>query len=152
MKHASIKIILAASIASLSAIALQTAWADGHSSGGAAAERQALMKNVGAATKVAAGMVKGEVAFELAAAQMAMATMNSAALGFGYMFPEGSETGAKTEASPKIWSDNEGFQKLVAKFAADTSGKVTDLASLKEAFGAAASNCGTCHKAYRVKN
>ena len=97
-------------------------------------------------------MVKGEVPFDLVAAQMAMKTLNSAALGFGYMFPEGSETGADTEASPKIWSDREGFQKMVAKFAADTGGEVTDLDSLKSVFGASAANCGTCHRAYRVKN
>lgn len=119
--------------------------------GDAAVDRQALMKNVGAATKVAAGMAKGQVPFDAVAAQLAMRTMNNAALGFGYMFPDGSQSGAETEAAPAIWSDRAGFDAAVAKFAADTSATITDLGSLKQAFGAAAANCGSCHKAYRVK-
>lgn len=114
-------------------------------------ERNAIMKNVGAATGVAARMVKGQMPFDAVAAQLAMRTMNSAALGFGYMFPEGTETGSKTRASSKIWSDRAGFDAATAKFVKDTSAKVTDLASLKAAFGAAASNCGSCHKAYRLE-
>ena len=119
--------------------------------GDPAKDRQAMMKNVGAATKVAAGMAKGEAPFDAVAAQLALRTMNNAALGVGYLFPEGSETGAETEASPKIWSDRAGFDAALAKFATDTSATVTDLGSFKAAFGAATSNCGSCHKAYRVK-
>ena len=77
--------------------------------------------------------------------------MNNAALGFGHMFPDGSQTGAETEAAPAIWSDRAGFDAAVAKFAADTSVTITDLGSLKQAFGAVAANCGSCHKAYRTK-
>lgn len=118
------------------------------------ADRQTVMGNVGAAMKVAAGFAKGETPFDLVAAQLAVRTMNSASIGFGHMFPEGSETGNKTEASPKIWSDRAGFDAAVAKFTADTSGaeKISDLASFKQAFGGIAANCGACHKAYRVKN
>lgn len=140
-----------AGLATAVLMAAGTASVPVNAAGDAAVERQALMKNVGAATRSASAMVKGEVEFNAVAAQMAMATLHNAALGFGYMFPEGSETGAETEASPAIWSDRDGFNKVVGKFVADTSAKVTDLESLKSAFGAATSNCGTCHKAYRVK-
>lgn len=121
--------------------------------GDPAAERQTLMKNVGAATKAGAGMVKGEVEFNAVAAQLVLRTMNSAALGFGHMFPDGSQTGAETEASPKIWEDRAGFDTAVNKFAADTANSdgVTDLDSFKAAFGTATENCGACHKAWRVK-
>ena len=78
-------------------------------SGDPAAERQALMGHVGAATKAAAAMAKGEAPFDLVAAQLALKTMNGAALGFGHMFPKGSETGAKTEASPKNLVRPSGF-------------------------------------------
>ena len=114
-------------------------------------ERQAMMKNVGAAIGMGSKMVKGELEFNSVAAQLVLKTMNTSALGFGYMFPEGSETGNETEASPAIWSDRAGFNAAVDKFAADTSVTVTDLASFKMAFGGAASNCGACHKAYRIK-
>ena len=125
--------------------------ASAFASGDAAVERQALMKNVGAATGAASKMAKGEIEFNAVAAQLALRTMNAAGLGFGYMFPEGSETGAETEAAPAIWSDRAGFDAAIAKFVKDTSGTVTDLESFKTAFGAAASNCGSCHKAYRIK-
>lgn len=135
---------LAAGMALMSATAI--------ASGDVAQERQTLMGNVGAATGAGAKMVKGEVEFDAVAAQLVLRTMNTAGLAFGYMFPEGSETGAKTEAAPAIWSDRAGFDAAVNKFTADTSAKVTDLDSFKAAFGAATANCGACHKAYRVKN
>ena len=55
-------------------------------SGDAAKERQALMKNVGAATGAGAAMVKGEVEFNAVAAQLVLRTMNNGGLAFGYMF------------------------------------------------------------------
>ena len=115
-------------------------------------ERQDAMSHVGAATKAAAAMAKGEVPFDAVAAELALRTMNATALGFKHMFPEGSETGSNTEAGPAIWSDRAGFDAAVDKFIADTGAKVTDEASFKAAFGAATGNCGSCHKAYRVKN
>lgn len=138
-------------LASLGVAALVSLSATAFAAGDAAKERQDIMKNVGAATKVLAGMSKGQIPFDAVAAQMALKTMNSAAIGFGYMFPEGSETGSETEAAPAIWSDRAGFDKAVNKFVVDTSGTVTDANSLKEAFGGAAANCGACHKVYRVK-
>ena len=119
--------------------------------GDAAVERQLLMKHNGKATGTLARMVKGQAEFDAAAAQAAMDILNTAALGFGYMFPEGSESGAETEASPAIWSDRAGFDAAVAKYIKDTTATITDMDSLKAAFGAAAANCGSCHKAYRVK-
>jgi cytochrome c556 len=117
----------------------------------AIADRQAVMKNNGAATRVLAGMVKGETPFDAVAAQLALRTMNSTAIGVGYMFPEGSQTGAKNRAAATIWTDRAGFDAEVNKFAKSTSAKVTDLEGLKTAFGVAASSCGSCHKAYRTK-
>lgn len=133
----------------ISAMAAATAFA----AGDPAVERQAMMKNVGAATGAAAKMVKGEAPFDAVAAELSLRVMNAAANGFGHLFPEGSETGAETEASPAIWSDRAGFDAAVAKFATDTTvaGPIADLDAFKAAFGAATANCGACHKAYRVK-
>ena len=141
----SLVVSLAASLALVSVSAV--------ASGDAPKERQALMGNVGAATGAGAAMVKGEVEFDAVAAQLVLRTMNTAGLAFGYMFPEGSETGSNTEAAPAIWSDRAGFDAAVNKFVTDTSSaaKITDLDSFKAAFGAATANCGACHKAYRVK-
>lgn len=116
-----------------------------------AKDRQLLMKNVGAAVGVGGKMAKGEMEFNAAAAQLVLKTFNAGAHGFGYLFPEGSETGEETEAAPAIWSDRAGFDAAIAKFAADTTGTVTDLDSFKAEFGKATANCGSCHKAFRIK-
>ncbi len=123
--------------------------------GDPAADRQAMMKNVGASMRVAAGMVQGKIPFEALAAELAMRTMNSTALGYPAMFPAGSETGADTEAAPAIWSNTAGFQAGLAKFAADAA-KAAEAAkggadSFKAAFGAVAKNCKACHQDFRVK-
>ena len=119
------------------------------------ATRKAMMQNVGAATGAGAAMVKGEAEFNAATAELVLRTMNTAALGIGELFPAGSETGGKSTASPKIWEDRAGFDTAMAKFAADTAAgikaKPADLDAFKAAFGAAAANCGACHKAYRIK-
>ena len=135
-------------LATLLAVGLATG---ANAAGDAAADRQNLMKDVGAAIGMGSKIAKGEVEFNAIAANLVLRTMHSAALGFGYMFPEGSETGADTEASPAIWSDRAGFDAAVAKFATDSAGGVEDLDGFRAKFGQIASNCGACHKAYRVK-
>lgn len=113
-------------------------------------DRQAMMKNTGAAAGAGGKIMKGEADFDLATAQLILKTMNNTALGFGYMFPAGSETGHKTRAAQAIWDDAAGFQAAVTQFVTDTSVQVTDEASFKAAFGAATKNCGTCHESYRT--
>ena len=119
------------------------------------AVRKAMMKNVGAATGAGAAMAKGEAEFNAVTAELVLRTMNTAALGVGELFPAGSESGGETTASPKIWEDRAGFNAAFAKFASDTAAgiaaKPADLDAFRAAFGAAAANCGSCHKAYRVK-
>jgi cytochrome c556 len=123
----------------------------GHSAADPIAVRKAIMKNVGAATGAGGAMAKGEAEFNAVTAALVLRTMNTAALGFGELFPEGSETGGESTASPKIWEDRAGFNAAFAKFAADTAAgiaaKPADLDAFRAAFGAAASNCGACHKA-----
>ena len=116
--------------------------------------RQAAMKSVGGAAKQAGEMLKGEKPYDAEVALAALTKMNEVATVFADYFPEGSETGGDTTASPKIWEDMAGFQAAVAKFEADTAAAVAaapaDLDAFKTAFGAVGANCGTCHKAYRV--
>jgi len=123
-----------------------------HAAGDAAVERQKVMGHVGAATGAGAAIAKGQVPFDAVQAQLILRHMNAAGHGFGYMFPKGSETGAKTEASPKIWEDRAGFDAQVNKFIEASAVLPTDLDGFKAAFGAVTATCGTCHRAYRVKN
>ncbi|MGI9483194.1 MAG: c-type cytochrome [Hyphomicrobiales bacterium] len=119
------------------------------------ATRQALMKNVGAAMKVAGAMMKGQMEYDAAAAELAMRTINSSALGFPAFFPDNSKTGGDTEAAPAIWEDMAGFNKISAQFAADTAAAADaakgGMDSFKGAFGKMAGNCKACHEKYRVK-
>ena len=131
--------------------ACATANADGH----VIAARKAMMKNVGASMRVAGTMMKGAMEFDAVAAELAMRTMNSSALGFALAFPEGTESGGDTEAAPAIWSDSDGFQAAAKKFADDTMAAVEAAKqgedAFKAAFGAVASNCKGCHEKFRVK-
>ncbi len=117
--------------------------------------RQDMMKSVGAATGMSAAMVKGEAPFDARVAHLALRVMNASANGFGALFPEGSETGAETEAKAEIWSDRAGFDAAVAKFRDDTAAVLApppaDLDAFKAAFGQVTQNCGSCHEKYRVK-
>lgn len=85
----------------------------------AIADRKAKMKEIGKNLGIIGKMVKGETAFDGAAALAAYNAMGTAGTGFVELFPEGSETGGKTTASPKIWSDRAGFEAADKQFGAD---------------------------------
>lgn len=118
------------------------------------AERQALMKTVGKATKASAEMVQGKAPYDAAAVEAAMREISAAAEKLPTLFPAGSETGGETEASPKIWADKAGFDAKAADLAA--AAKAASVAAaggldaFKPAFGAMAGNCKGCHEAFRI--
>lgn len=117
--------------------------------------RQALMKATGAAAKVGGGMAKGELAFDPVVASLVLATFNASSHAVGHYFPEGSETGQETKASPKIWEDRAGFEEKLVGFQQASAAAVTanpqDLDGFKTAFGDVAKNCKACHESYRVE-
>jgi cytochrome c556 len=117
--------------------------------------RKAIMQSVGAAAGAGGGMLKGEIPFNPAVATLALRTMRAASYSFGDYFPEGSETGMETTASPKIWEDMAGFSEKMAKFRADAdaaaNSKPATLEDFKAAFGSVAQNCKGCHENYRIK-
>lgn len=117
--------------------------------------RIALMKSVGAAAGASGKMMQGQMEFTPEAALEAITALNAAALALGDKFPAGTESDSRSSAAPAIWTDTEGFQAAVAKFAADTQAAVdnppTDVAAFGAAFGAIASNCRACHESYRIR-
>ncbi len=114
-----------------------------------------IMQNVGAATGLASGMMKGEIPFDPIAAQAALVTINTAALGLSGLFPAGMEENMRSSAGPAIWADAAGFKAAVAKFIADSGeAKVFPPESVEElraAFSIVGANCKACHKTYRIK-
>ena len=121
------------------------------------ADRQALMKDMGRAVGSVAKMAQGQQEFDAAAVKAAFATMAADAqkLDADTLFPEGTETGGDTEASPKIWEDRAAFKAQIAKYQEDTAAAVAanpqDLASFQTTFKSVTANCGSCHQSYRVK-
>ena len=117
--------------------------------------RKDLMKSMGAAAGVGGGMLKGEIPFDPKVAMLVLATANGVSHSFGNFFPEGSDTGMETTASPKIWEDMGGFSGRISELQADTQAafdsKPADLEAFKAAFGSVAENCKGCHENYRVK-
>ena len=117
------------------------------------AARQQEMKNNGQASRIGAGMVRGQEPFDLAKAQQVFNTYIHTADNLGKLFPESSKTG-KTAASPKIWDDRAGFDAALAKFGAEARkglAETKDLESFKIAFAAVGRTCGACHEGFRVK-
>ena len=122
------------------------------------AVRQSLMSSVGANTGVAGGMMKGEIPYNPTVAKGAIAALNASAVAFGDYFPEGSQDASRSEASPKIWEDMEGFTAVLTKFqessaaAMEAAGKQgpADVEAFKAAVGPVLENCKSCHEKYRV--
>jgi len=114
-----------------------------------------MMSQFGKAAGHLGAMAKGEAPFDARLADAAFRAMNAAALGFGGKFPEGSETGAETEAAPAIWSDRAGFDAAIAALIADTDAAIAaeagDLETMRAAFGTVAENCKSCHESYRIR-
>jgi cytochrome c556 len=119
------------------------------------AARKALMKANGDQAKIGAAMMKGEAPFDLDKAKKIFTTWEDAAAKMPSLFPDNSKAGGDTAADPKIWESMDDFKARFAKFgvdAKDAVAKVTDLDSLKAAFGNIGKNdCGGCHEKYRVK-
>jgi cytochrome c556 len=123
------------------------------------AARKSLMQSNGAAAGTSAGMMKGEIAYSPAVAKAAIASFNATAHTFGDYFPEGSDMGANTHASPKIWEDRAGFDAELAKFqtavaaAVQASGRdgPADLDAFKAAVGPIFGTCKSCHEGYQVR-
>lgn len=118
------------------------------------ATRKAMMDDVKTAIGEAVKMAKGETEYDPRVAKLAFTTFNAVALGYGELFPEGTETGGKTEAAPKIWEDKPGFIAAVAKFrddsAAAAKAPAADLDAFRVQFGKVAENCKACHETYRI--
>ncbi len=122
--------------------------------------RKELMGDNLGAIKIAAGMAKGDIAFDAQKAELAMRTMNAVSLGFGNYFGPDMKPPADSKttfsASPEIWNNMDGFKAQLAQFRADTSAAIkaagSGEADWKAAFGKVAKNCATCHQNYRVKN
>lgn len=117
--------------------------------------RQEMMKQVGGAMGAIGAMVKGEKPFDAAVVKASLTTMADVAKVFPDQFPDGSELGFDSEASPKIWDDKDGFKAkakaLETAALAQLDALPADQAALGATMKAVGSTCGACHETFRLK-
>ena len=118
--------------------------------------RQEMMEGVGDAAKPVGKMLKGEQEFDAAAVTKSFQVWSNAAIDFGDLFPEGSETGYDTEARETIWTDRDGFNEHLVTFTDAVISAIEDnpqdLEMLKTATGPVFKACKSCHEDYRVED
>jgi len=119
-----------------------------------AEERHEIMEGVKDAAGVIGGMIKGETEFDSFEAMDALAVWQKASVEVGHLFPEGSYTGKPETASPEVWSDREGFDKLLAEFADKVDLAIQsapkDPEELESSAGPVFKVCKDCHETYRL--
>jgi len=119
------------------------------------ADRKAIMKQRGGLVGSIAPIAKGEQPFDAAKVAEVFAALKANAEGYDVeaFFPADSMTG-DTKASPKIWEDMAGYKAAVDKYTADVTAAAAanpqDLEAFRAEFGKITSNCGGCHKAWRL--
>lgn len=120
------------------------------------AQREELMEDTRDAVKPMGAMVKGEAEFDAATVQTSLETLLKTADQFGALFPEGSESGGKTEAKSTIWTDRAGFNQALADFGQAVDAAIEanpqSVEALKPVFGDITKACKACHDDYRVKD
>jgi cytochrome c556 len=116
------------------------------------ADRQAAMKDVGQSMKDAAGL-NSPATFDAAKVKAVMGKVAADAKKAITLFPAGSDTDAKSQALPTVWSANADFTKRMTDLAAlaTTASNAADAAAYAPAFKAVGATCKSCHDTYRKK-
>ena len=119
------------------------------------AVRQQMMKDVGRSMGALAAIAKGEKPYDAEVVRVSLTTISQVSKTFPDQFPAGSETGAETEASPKIWENTDDFRAKAAQLGKDVDATLValpgDQAAVAAAIGPIGKNCGGCHETYRLK-
>lgn len=117
--------------------------------------RQQMMKKIGGAMGALAGIAKGEKPYDAEVVKASLATMTEVTKTFPDQFPAGTETGAETEASPKIWQNMDDFKAKAAALGKQAETVLAQLpadqAAVASAIGPIGKSCASCHESYRVK-
>lgn len=116
--------------------------------------RQACMKSHGAELKVMVPIMKGEMPYDKAAIDAALAATATACADWAKFWGADTQKGEtlKTRAKPEIWTDAAGFEAAgTAWYNASEALKVTaDDAGFKTAFAEYGKTCQGCHEKFRL--
>jgi cytochrome c556 len=116
-------------------------------------DREAVMKQIGAAMKDGAGYATGQTPFDAAKVKAGMSGLAANAKKAQRLFPAGSGADAKTAADPKIWTNKADFDKRLAEMGklATAASNAKTAEAFKPAFMAVSATCKSCHDIYRKK-
>ena len=111
--------------------------------------RQTLMQGIGGSLGAIGGMVKGEVAFDAAAADAAKATLVANAGMIAAKFTNNAADPA-SKSKAEVWTNWDDFvAKADALTAAASALDTSSVDGLKAGMGAIGGACKDCHTAYR---
>lgn len=119
-------------------------------------KRHELMESVREAAKPVGGMLRGDREFDAELLMTSLGTWEEVSAVFGDLFPEGTETGMDTRATPAIWEDREGFDEALAEWrdavlvAIDAAPQSLDEA--RPVVGPVFNTCKNCHDTYRLED
>jgi len=117
-------------------------------------ERKSLMKGNNDGAKAVVAMMRGQAPFDAKAVDAAFAQWTETAKKLPGLFPENSQKGEETRASPTIWLNKDDFDAKAAAFGkavADNRAKaVASLDGLKAAVPVVGKACDNCHEDYRL--
>ena len=116
--------------------------------------RRGLMKENDANARVIVQMMRGQIPFDAAKIEVAMAQWADTAKKLPDLFPDNSKAGGDTRATPKIWESKADFKDKADEFAASVAeyrGKIKDAEGLKTALNSIGQSCDNCHQLYRLR-
>ncbi len=122
-------------------------------------DREALMKERGAAMGALSKFAKGETPYDAAAvlAELEKLKANAEKTDVDVLWAAGTtgNTDGTPSSSPKIWEDMAGYKaeedKFEAAVVAAAAAAPADAAALGPLMGPIGASCGTCHEGYRVR-
>ena len=118
--------------------------------------RHEIMESVRDAAKPVGLMLRGEAEFDGDQLMQSLNVWKDAADKFGGLFPEGTETGMDTEAAPTIWTDRDGFEAALVKWATAVNTAIkaapATLEEAKPVVGPVFQTCKGCHDNYRISD
>ena len=117
-------------------------------------QRMELMKGIAEQMKALKPMMDGKAAYDPAGVAKAAEAIAAHATRIAQSFPKGS-TEHPSEASPKIWTDWDGFEASAEALRKHASALKADAGkgagAAKALFAEMAKTCKGCHEGYRVK-
>ena len=101
-------------------------------------------------------MLRGDAEYDVGVLMNSLETFGTVSEKFGNLFPQGSETGADTEAAPAIWEDRAGFEQALADWREATGAAIAarpqSLDEARPVVGPVFNTCKGCHDDYRIEN